>query len=77
MIKEIKEKVLKRLNEMDVDNMSVDELKEYVKVFGHLTSISEKSSTEYLDEIMNKMSEQRETVCRCACVSDSESEVEA
>ena len=77
MVKEIKEKVLKALNGMDVNNMSVEELKEYVKVFGHVTSISEKSSTEYLDEIMNKMSEQKETVCRCAYVSDSESEVEA
>lgn len=80
MIKEIKEKVLKRLNDMDTDNMSVEELKEYVKVFGHVTSISEKSYSDYLEEMIKKMEAKTEIKCNCLpglATGNAESEVEA
>ena len=76
MVKEIKNKVLKRLNDMDIDNMSVEELKEYVKVFGHVTSISEKSYTDYLEEMIKKMESKTERKCNCL-PGLAESEVEA
>ena len=68
MINEIKEKVFCRLKEIDLSDMSLDEINKYITVFEHCVNVPEKSYTEYLYDMLNKFSSTDTNPEACSCL---------